>query len=281
MNGAGGAELETRGSNAPVRVASEPGPDGTADVIRVITIDRPVALNAIDVATMRGLADAFRDCAAVPALRAVILTGAGERAFAAGADIAALAAMGPSEARAFSALGHQVAEAIESLPVPVIAAVNGFALGGGCEMALACDFIYASDTARFGMPESKLGAIPGFGGTVRLPERLGPARARELLFTGEVIDAAEALRVGLVNRVFPAERLLTEARRAAAAIAARAPLAVARLKEALAQRAAAGRGEAAQHEIETFAALFATADLQAGMRAFVAKDKTPPKWQGH
>ena len=263
-----------------VRVDSEPGPDGTPGAIRVISIDRPAALNAIDVPTMRSLGEAFRDCSASPQLRAVILTGTGERAFAAGADIAALSTMGPVEARAFSALGHEVAAAIESLAVPVIAAVNGFALGGGCEMALACDFIYAADTARFGMPESKLGAIPGFGGTVRLVERLGPARARELLFSGEVIDAAEALRVGLVNRVFPLDGLLPEARRTAAAIAARAPLAIARIKEALARRAAAARGEAAHQETETFASLFASADLQTGMRAFLAKDKQPPKWQG-
>lgn len=263
-----------------VRVASESGPEGTPGAIRVISIDRPTALNAIDVATMRALGEAFRDCAAAPQLRAVILTGTGERAFAAGADIAALSAMGPAEARAFSALGHEVAAAIESLAVPVIAAVNGFALGGGCEMALACDFIYAADTARFGMPESKLGAIPGFGGTVRLVERLGPARARELLFSGEVIDAAEALRVGLVNRVFPRDQLLPEARRTAAAIATRAPLAIARLKEALARRLAAARGDAGLEETEMFASLFASADLRAGMQAFVAKDKQPPKWQG-
>jgi enoyl-CoA hydratase len=263
-----------------VRVDSEPGPDGTPGAIRVISIDRPGALNAIDVATMRALGGAFRDCASAPHLRAVILTGAGDRAFAAGADIAALSVMGPTEARAFSALGHEVAGAMESLSVPVIAAVNGFALGGGCEMALGCDFIYAADTARFGMPESKLGAIPGFGGTVRLVERIGPALARELLFSGDVIDAAEALRIGLVNRVFPPARLLPEARRAAAAIAARAPLAIARLKEALAGRAAATRGNAGPRETEMFASLFATADLRAGMQAFVAKDKQPPKWQG-
>jgi enoyl-CoA hydratase len=268
------------GSAGTVRLDSEPGPDGTPGAIRIISIDRPAALNAIDVPTMRMLGEAFRDCATSTALRAVILTGVGERAFAAGADIAALSGMGAAEARAFSALGHEVAGAIESLPVPVIAAVHGFALGGGCEMALACDFIYAADTARFGMPESKLGAIPGFGGTVRLAERVGPARARELLFTGDIVDAAAAERMGLVNRVFPAERLLAEARRAAAAIAARAPLAIARLKEALVRRAAAGRGDAAHQEIETFAALFATADLRLGMQAFVAKDKTPPKWQG-
>jgi len=173
-----------------------------------------------------------------------------------------------------------VAALIETLPVPVIAAVAGFALGGGCEMALACDFIYAAENARFGLPECKLGAIPGFGGTVRLPERVGPGRARELLFTGETIDAAEALRMGLCNRVFPPDRLLAEARRTAVAIAARAPLAVARLKRVLGERDAAVRAQAGRREEELFAALFATADLRAGMQAFVAKDKQPPKWQG-
>jgi enoyl-CoA hydratase len=268
------------GPSGTVRVDAEPGPDGTPGAIRIISIDRPGALNAIDVATMRALGEAFRDCASAPHLRAVILTGSGERAFAAGADIATLSGLAPTEAREFSALGHEVAGTIESLSVPVIAAVNGFALGGGCEMALGCDFIYAADTARFGMPESKLGAIPGFGGTVRLVERIGPALARELLFTGDLIDAPEALRIGLVNRVFPPDRLLPEARRTAGAIAARAPLAIARLKEALASRAAAARGNAGPREIEMFASLFATADLRAGMEAFLAKDKQPPKWQG-
>jgi enoyl-CoA hydratase len=263
-----------------VRVEDAPGPDGTMGAIRIVTIDRPAALNAIDVATMRELAAVFEACTTTAGLRAVIVTGAGDKAFVAGADVAALAGMSPTEAHAFSELGHRVGDQLESLPMPVIAAVNGYALGGGCELALACDFIYAAETARFGQPEVRLGTIPGFGGTQRLMRRVGIARARELLFTGDSIDAAEALRIGLCNRVFAPSRLLPEALRTAAAIAARAPLAVANIKRALRDGADRPLREAHRIESELFAELFATADLQNGMRAFLAKDKQPPKWQG-
>jgi enoyl-CoA hydratase len=263
-----------------VRVSDEPGPDGRAGAIRVLTIDRPRALNAIDVPTMQALLAAFEGCVAAPELRAVIVTGAGERAFVAGADVAALAAMSAVEAHGFSRLGHRVGAAIESLPVPVIAAVNGFALGGGCELALACDFVYASSTARFGLTEARLGAIPGFGGTVRLARRIGPARARELLFTAETIDATEAARIGLVNRVFEPAALMTEARRVAGVISTRAPLAVASAKRALHDGAELAEDEALAIEADLFAALFSTADLRTGMRAFLDKAAGPPVWQG-
>jgi enoyl-CoA hydratase len=270
-----------RGTAGPnVRAAYEVGPDGRVGEICLVTIDRPAALNAIDVATMRELADVFEGFSQDPALRAVIVTGAGDKAFVAGADVQALAGMSEDDARAFSELGHRVGDRIESLAVPVIAAVNGYALGGGCELALACDFIYASDTARFGQPEVKLGAIPGFGGTQRLMRRVGIARARELLFTGETIDAGEALRIGLCNRVFEGTRLLQEARRTANAIAAAAPLAVAHVKRAVRGGADRPLSEAHQIETELFAGLFSTADLREGMRAFLAKDKQLPKWQG-
>ena len=168
-------------SSASVHVHDEDGDDARPGVFRVVTINRPGALNAIDPPTMSALLNAFVD-AGTPEprnqnLRVMILTGAGDKAFAAGADVAALAAMSLEEARAFSLLGHKVANQIELLPIPVIAAVNGFALGGGCEMALACDFIYATAQSRFGQPEAKLGAIPGFGGTQRLARRIGVARA--------------------------------------------------------------------------------------------------------
>ena len=269
----------TGGSNVCVRVQDEAGPDGTAGAIRLVTIDRPTALNAIDVATMRELESTFNDCALAPALRAVILTGAGDKAFVAGADVATLMKMSVAEALSFSELGHRVGDRIESLPVPVIAAVNGFALGGGCELALACDFIYASTAARFGQPEVRLGAIPGFGGTQRLARRVGIARARELLFTGETIDATEALRIGLANKVVEPAQLLTEARRVAATIAARAPLAVASAKRAVREGADRPLGEVHRIESALFADLFSTADLQLGMRAFLTKDKNPPKWR--
>ena len=273
-------------SAAPaIRIEDEPGPGG-AGQIRWLTVDRPHALNALDPATMEALGRAVDACAAVAELRAVILTGAGERAFVAGADVAALAAMSPAEAAVFSRQGHRVFGALERLSVPVIAAVNGHALGGGCELALACDFIYASATARFGMPEARLGVIPGFGGTMSLPRRVGLARARELLFTAEPIDAAEALRLGLVNRVVEPAALREEARRAASAICARAPLAVAAAKRLLREGAGRSTGEALALEADEFGALFAAEDTRTGMRAFLdksEKDKKnnhPPPWRG-
>jgi enoyl-CoA hydratase len=263
-----------------VRVSDEAGPDGAAGAIRVVTIDRPRALNAIDVATMQALLAVFEACAQAPNLRVVIVTGAGERAFVAGADVAALAGMTPVEAHGFSRLGHRVGAAIEGLPVPVIAAVNGVALGGGCELALACDFIYAATTARFGLTETRLGVIPGFGGTVRLAKRIGVARAKELLFTAETVDAA---RLGIVNHVCEPGALMTEARRVAGVICTRAPLAVASAKRALHESADLTDAEALTIEADLFSALFSTADLRAGMRAFLDKlDKAggPPVWQG-
>ncbi|HEX2658962.1 MAG TPA: enoyl-CoA hydratase-related protein [Polyangia bacterium] len=263
-----------------VRFEDEAGPDGRAGAIRLVTIDRPRALNAIDVSTMAALLRVFEDCAAAPGLRVVIVTGAGERAFVAGADVAALSTMSPEQAGAFSDLGHQVGHAMEALPVPVIGAVNGFALGGGCELALACDFVYAATNARFGFPEARLGAIPGFGGTVRLVQRVGLARARELLYTADTVDAPEALRLGLVNRVVDPASLLTEARRTAAVICGRAPLAVASAKQALRDNAAVLANGALRREVDRFAALFTTDDLRLGMRAFLDKAAGTPAWQG-
>ena len=260
-----------------VTVADEPTPAGP---IRVVTIARPAALNAIDPPTMRALLEAFEACRLAPTPRAVILTGAGERAFAAGADIAAMAGMSVDEARAFSELGLAVGRSIETLPLPVIAAVNGFALGGGCELALACDFIYASATARFGLPEVKLGAIPGFGGIARLVRRVGAARAAELLFTGDPIDAAHAERLGLANKVVDPAALMAEARRVATAIAARAPLAVAAAKAALRSGLDVAQVEAHRTESRAFGDLFSTHDLREGMRAFLEKSPETPKWQG-
>ena len=266
-----------------VRVSDEAGPDGREVAVGGGSIDRPRALNAIDVATMQARLAACEACAHAPNLRAVIVTGAGERAFVAGADVAALAGMTPVEAHGFSRLGHRVGAAIEALPVPVIAAVNGFALGGGCELALACDFIYAASTARFGLTETRLGVIPGFGGTVRLAKRIGVARAKELLFTAETVDATEAARLGIVNRVCEPAALMTEARRVAGVICLRAPLAVASAKRALHESADLTEAEALAVEADLFSALFSTADLRAGMRAFLDKlDKAggPPVWQG-
>jgi enoyl-CoA hydratase len=207
-----------------------------------------------------------------------VLTGAGEKAFAAGADIAAMTAMGPVEARRFAELAHGVLERLERLPVPVIAAVNGFALGGGCEVVLACDLVYASDRARFGQPEVNLGLVPGFGGSQRLPRRIGMARALEMVLTGDVYDAARAKEIGLALDVVPAADLLAHARAQAAKIAARGPLAVAVAKRIM--RAGVEPDLAAANELErqAFAALFGSADAKEGMRAFL--EKRPAAWKG-
>lgn len=247
--------------------------------VRLVTIDRPDALNALDEATLSALVDVFEGFARTPSVRAVVLTGAGDKAFVAGADVAAMVTMTSGAATAFSRLGHRLAHLMEELPAPIIAAVNGYALGGGCELALACDFIYASKAARFGQPEVKLGVIPGFGGTQRLVRRLGIARAGELLYTGEMVDATEAWRIGLVNRVFEPEQLMAGACATAAAIAARAPLAVAAAKRAVRRGADLPLAEGCLLESELFGALFATEDLHAGMQAFIRKDKRPPDWQ--
>jgi enoyl-CoA hydratase len=242
-----------------------------AGPITTVTVNRPRVLNALDEATLRELRDALARLASSPALRCVILTGAGDRAFVAGADIAAMAGLGLREARAFAELGHEVGDLIEALHVPVIAAVNGFALGGGCELALACDFIYAASTARFGQPEVNLGVIPGFGGTQRLPRRIGLPRARELVYTGAIIDAAEALRIGLVNAVVEPGQLMARVQAVAEAIAAKAPLAIADAKRALRRGADLPLDEAHELERQLFAGLFATDDQKEGMRAFAAK----------
>ena len=183
--------------------------------VAIITINREKALNALNRKTIDELTWALREAEGDARIRALIVTGAGEKAFVAGADIAEMADMPALEARAFADAGHRAGEVIERMAKPVLAAVNGFALGGGCELALACDFIYASDNAKLGQPEVKLGVIPGFGGTQRLPRRIGTARAMELVLTGDLIDAAEALRIGLVNKVFAPDQLMAEAKKTA------------------------------------------------------------------
>jgi enoyl-CoA hydratase len=251
--------------------------DGAGGAVVTVTVNRPEAMNALDGSTLEALAAAFGALGADEQLRCVILTGAGEKAFVAGADIKAMAGLEPRAARAFAELGHRVGDLIEALRAPVIAAVNGYALGGGCELALACDFIFASPAARFGQPEVNLGVIPGFGGTQRLARRVGIGRARELVYTGAIIDATEALRIGLVNAVVDAPLdLLPRVRATADAIASKAPLAIADAKRALRRGADLPLGEACELERQLFAGLFATADQKEGMRAFL--DKRPPKW---
>jgi enoyl-CoA hydratase len=246
--------------------------------IATVTIDRPKVLNALDEATLRELGAAFAGLSGAAGLRCVIVTGSGPKAFVAGADISAMSGLGPREARAFAELGHELGDAIEALPVPVIAAVGGFALGAGCELALACDFIYASSAAKFGQPEVNLGVIPGFGGTQRLARRVGLGLARELVYTGAIISAAEALRIGLVNAVVEPAELMPRVRTVAETIAAKAPLAIADAKRAMRLGADIPLAEAHELERQLFASLFATADQKEGMAAFIAK--RPAKFEG-
>lgn len=237
----------------------------------VVTIRREKALNALNRTLMRELAAGFADLEASDQIRVIILTGGGDKAFVAGADIAEMRGLSPLEARAFSEAGHVVGDRIAAMGKPVLAAVNGFALGGGCELALACDFIYASDRAKFGQPEVNLGLMPGFGGTQRLLRRVGPARAAELLFTGDLIGADEALRIGLVNAVVPAAELMTRVKEQALKIATKGPLGVASCKRAL--RRAEELPLHAGNELESslFGSLFSTADAAEGTSAFLEK----------
>lgn len=256
---------------------SDPVRSERRGAVALLTLDRPDVLNALDRATLESLEARLREIAADPAVRAVVVTGEG-RAFCAGADIEAMRAMGALEAEEFSRLGHRVLGALEELAAPTLAAVNGFALGGGCELALACDFVYASERSRFGQPEVKLGLLPGFGGTSRLTRRVGPAWAKELVLSGEPIRAEEALRIGLANRLFPPEALLDEALAAAQAMAARGPVAVRLAKRVIQEGQDADLRVAHALEQHAFAEVFASRDREEGMDAFLAK--RDPEFEG-
>ncbi len=240
------------------------------DGIAVVTVNRPDKLNALSRKVVAELTRAF-DSLEKDGVVAAILTGAGEKAFVAGADIKEMADLGPAGAKAFSDAGHRLGYAIELAPCPVIAAVNGFALGGGCELALSCDFIYASENARFGQPEVNLGLMPGFGGTQRLARRIGLSKARELVYTGDNIKAAEAERLGLVNGVVPQAELMGHVRSIAEKIASKAPLAVAASKRVMARAADADLVIANELEATAFSALFGSEDMREGTRAFMEK----------
>jgi enoyl-CoA hydratase len=246
--------------------------------LTTVTVNRPKVLNALDGTTLSELTDAFLALERRGDIRCVVLTGAGDKAFVAGADIAAMAELPPAEARAFAERGHRLMTMMEAAPFPIVAAVNGFALGGGLELALACDFAVASSTAKLGLPEVGLGVIPGFGGLQRLARRVGIGRARELAFTGNVIGAAEALRIGLVNAVAEPDALAGAVRTIADKIAGRAPLAVAAAKRALREGPDLSLGEALALETQLWGDLFATADQREGMRAFL--EKRPPRFEG-
>ncbi|MCA9539800.1 MAG: enoyl-CoA hydratase/isomerase family protein [Myxococcales bacterium] len=239
--------------------------------IGTLTINRPQALNALDSAVLDALEETLAHIAELTDLRVLIITGAGGKAFVAGADIAQMSSLGPREARRFAFQGHRVLNAIESLPVPVIAAVNGYCLGGGCELSLACDLVYAGDNARFGQPEVKLGLIPGFGGTQRLARRIGAMAAAELIFSGRMVKADEAKAMGLCLDVFPAADLLDRVRAKAAEIASQGPVAVRLAKTVQARGAEAPLATANAFEREAFANLFDSADAREGMQAFLEK----------
>lgn len=236
-----------------------------------VTLNRPKALNALNIATLKELLSLFNGFKDDPAVKVVILTGAGEKAFVAGADIAEMQSLDALTARQFSLLGHHLAETIEALPKPVIAAINGFALGGGCELALCCDIRLASENVRFGQPEVNLGVIPGFGGTQRLPRLIGKGRACELLMTGDMIDAAEAYRIGLVNKVLPAAELLPAAHKMATKIASKGQVAVGFVKSSLQHGLETDLNRACAQEADLFGLCFATADQKEGMQAFLEK----------
>jgi enoyl-CoA hydratase len=246
------------------------------DAVAVVTVDRQDALNALDVATLTELRDRLRELAADDDVRVVILTGAGEKAFVAGADIKYMSGLDVDEAKAWGALGHEAGRLLETMPAPTIAAVNGFALGGGCELALACDIRYAATNAKLGQPEVNLGIIPGWGGTQRLARVCGLGVAKELIFTGRVVDAEEALRIGLVNAVH--DPVLEKARETAALLASKSPIAL-RLMKDLANRALGGDHVAnLEAEGDTFGELFSSEDAREGLTAFV--EKREPVFRG-
>ncbi|MDP9370910.1 MAG: enoyl-CoA hydratase-related protein [Chloroflexota bacterium] len=245
--------------------------------VATITVNRPEALNAFNTAQLEALLARLHEVRDDRQLRAVIITGAGDRAFIAGADIKEMQEKTPLAAKGFAELGQAVCAAIEGLPQPAIAAINGFALGGGCEIALACDIRLAAEGAALGQPEVGLGILPAWGGTQRLPRLVGAGIAKELIFTGRRVGAEEALRIGLVNAVHPAGELLPKARELAGRIAAQGPLAV-RHAKAAANHAFGETGGGFEQEAQLFALLFGTADQREGMGAFV--ERRGPQFTG-
>jgi enoyl-CoA hydratase len=249
-----------------------------ADGIATITINRPDKLNALNAAVIAELDDAAGRVTREPTIRAALLTGAGTKAFVAGADIGEIGGQGASEGQARARAGQQMMRRFERCGKPVLAAVNGFALGGGCELAMACHLRVASDSARFGQPEVKLGIGPGYGGTVRLPRLVGRGRALELLLTGAMIDAQEAWRIGLVNRVVPADRLIAESTGLLQTILENGPLAVRACLELVDAGLDLGLDQALELEAASFGLLSETADMREGTRAFLEKRK--PRFTG-
>jgi enoyl-CoA hydratase len=246
--------------------------------VAVVTVDRPDALNALDRPTLTALRDRLAELAGDDEVRAVVLTGAGDRAFIAGADIKYMSSLDVHEAREWGRLGHEVGRLLETMPKPTIAAVNGFALGGGCEFALACDIRYASTNAKLGQPEVNIGIIPGWGGTQRLARVCGLGFAKELVYTGRMVGADEARERGLVNAVFAPEELTDRALELARALGAKSPLVLAKAKELTNSSLQGDLEGALADEAEAFAQLFTSQDQKEGMAAFV--EKREPRFTG-
>lgn len=246
----------------------------------VLTIQRPEALNALNAQVLNDMADALRQIGEMnfENTRALIITGSGEKAFVAGADIKEISELDEDQAMAFAQRGQSIFHELNLLKIPVIAAVNGFALGGGLELALGCDFIYAAEGAKFGLPEVGLGLIPGFGGTVRLARAVGIRKAREMTFTGEMISASEALELGLVNKVVPQAELMAAVMKTVTTILSRGPIAVAAAKKSINQSYELDIDEAQKTEAQHFADLFTSEDVREGTRAFIEKRK--PAFKG-
>ena len=248
------------------------------DAVAIVTLNRPKVLNALNGQTLSELSAAMASLKADAGVRAIVLTGAGEKSFVAGADINELAVLSPVAGKEHARAGQQIFDAIEQLGKPVIAAINGFALGGGCELAMACTLRLAADTARFGQPEINLGLIPGYAGSQRLPRLVGKGRALEILLTGDMIGAARAYEIGLVNRVVPAAELMTEAKKLARVLASKAPIAVRYIIDAVNQGLDTPFAAGEFLETSLFGTIASSDDMREGTKAFL--EKRAPVWQG-
>lgn len=248
------------------------------DRLAIVTINRPDSLNALNSSVLRELAVTIEHLSMAADVGAIILTGAGERAFVAGADIKEMVGLSVLEMRAFSEAGRRLGDTMAGCNKPILAAINGFALGGGCELALACDIRIASDRAKLGQPEVSIGIIPGFGGSQRLPRLVGPGWAAEMIYTGDAIDAATAERIGLVNRVVPADRLLDETKALARKILDKSPAAISLAKACLRASMEMPLSAGLDFETAAFGVVGSTHDKEEGMRAFIEKRK--PTWTG-
>jgi enoyl-CoA hydratase len=246
--------------------------------IAFITFNRPKVLNALNEACLKELSHAIDVIAGDEDIRVLILTGAGEKSFVAGADITEFLKFNVLKAKLFSEKGHRLVNKLQDLPIPVIAAVNGFALGGGCEIVLACDFIYASENAMFGLPEINLGIIPGFGGTQRLPRIIGKNRAKEMIFTGKMISAAEAHAIGLVNKVCPQDQLMNDVLKVAGTIVSKGKVSLRAAKQAVNSGMDVDLKTGCRIEIDAFAICLASLDAMEGTHAFL--EKRPAGFKG-